>query len=406
MYLKIILLTVAIGAILKILADRFEKLKPHSWWVGLVGAMATAIVCIVAFWQPEVEPLTQNAFEKTSDSLQTELMCRFDSLEARLRSPSTSEKPDSTYRAQTRALSECLDSIAQTALEKGMVAIGLEKYDEALTHLDYALAAAGEDLTRRGEVFYYMGLTYTYQGKSTLAINCYDSCTIYRPHTPEAWNNRGYVLNKLERHNEAIASCDSALAYNPTLNEAWINRGNALHELGRIKEAIASFESALSNKPDMLVAWFNRGNELAVLGLVEEAIASYDSALAYSPGEPEVWDGRGVALGKLGRYEGAIASFDSALNYKHDYHEAWYNRGIALDRLVRHDEAIASYDSALIYKPDKHQAWYNRAITLARLNRFEEALSSCDSSLKYDPNDSSTVELRQLIMELMRLMNE
>lgn len=43
---------------------------------------------------------------------------------------------------------------------------------------------------------------------------------------------------------------------------------------------------------------------------------------------------------------------------------------------------------------------------LALINRFEKALSSCDSSLKYDPGDSTTVELRSLIIEDMELMNQ
>jgi predicted O-linked N-acetylglucosamine transferase (SPINDLY family) len=66
--------------------------------------------------------------------------------------------------------------------------------------------------------------------------------------------NRGNVLGKLGRLDDAVACYRKALASSPNFATAHNNLGLELQKLGRLKEAIASFRKALTIKPDLAEA--------------------------------------------------------------------------------------------------------------------------------------------------------
>lgn len=317
-FIAILLLTTAMAGLVKVLSERITLLKHWGWPLGVLIQVIGVLVACFGFW-PTDKPATPADVDTIItiklDSLGNEMSCKMDSLSALIRSLSGQTEPDSTLLAQAREQAECLEGIVQTALDKGIVAIGLERYDEALTLLALALTASGENVKQRYEVFFYMGVIRSHQGEYTYALDCYDSCTTYDPTSHASWYNRGWALARLKRYDEAIASFDSALIHKPDKREAWINRGWALDRLGRHDEAIASYDSALLYKPDKHAAWYNRGWELDELERYDEAIASYDSALAYKPDKAEAWQNRAVSLAHLNRFDEALSSCDSALKY-------------------------------------------------------------------------------------------
>ena len=99
-----------------------------------------------------------------------------------------------------------------------------------------------------------------------------------------ALNNKGTILVKLDRYEEAIASFDKEIHCKPKdIHLAWFNRGNSLDELDRYEEAIKSYDEAIHCKPDYHLAWFNRGLSLYQLGKHEESKESYKKALELDP---------------------------------------------------------------------------------------------------------------------------
>jgi len=124
--------------------------------------------------------------------------------------------------------------------------------------------------------------------------------------------NRGNVLEKLGRNEEALAAYDKALAIDPNDADAHNNRGVVLETLGRNEEALASFDKALAIDPKYAFAHYNRGNVLEKLGRDQEALAAYDKALAIDPNNASAHNNRGVVLGTLGRWTEAKAAFEVA----------------------------------------------------------------------------------------------
>ena len=111
-------------------------------------------------------------------------------------------------------------------------------------------------------------------------------------------NNKGFALNELGRHGEAIRCCDRALEIDPESAIAWHNKGVALRNLGRHGEAIQCYDRALEIDPKNGSAWNNKGVVLGNLGRYGEAIQCYDRALEIDPEVANAKNNRDIALRK------------------------------------------------------------------------------------------------------------
>jgi Uma2 family endonuclease/Flp pilus assembly protein TadD len=177
----------------------------------------------------------------------------------------------------------------------------------------------------------------------------------------------------------------------PDKDDAFYNRGNLLFKLGRYEEAIDSYDKPLAIKPDFYEAWYNRSIALWTLERYEEAIASYDKALEIEPDDYWAWFNRGSVLLKLGRYEEAIASYDKGLEINSDFPIAWYLRGrVLFYNLERYAEAINSFDKALKIKLNNPAAWADRGLALYYLRQYEEGIASFNKAIEFTQNDDKT----------------
>lgn len=201
----------------------------------------------------------------------------------------------------------------------------------------------------------------------------------------QAWHNRGVILTRLERFQDAAAAFERALAIAPNA-ESWDGHGSALHLQKRLEEALRSFDNALKLAPQFVAALCHRGGVLADLRRYGEAVQAFEAALARSPDLFEAWSNRGSAFYEMERMAEALESYDRALALRPRHAPDWINRGKALEVLERVDEAIASYDRALSIAPENAEAWYARSLTLRTMHRFEEALANVDKALAIDPH--------------------
>ncbi len=97
--------------------------------------------------------------------------------------------------------------------------------------------------------------------------------------------NRGIVLNRAGRLDDALADFNAALEKDPTLGEAWLNRGNTQYLRGRYDLAIADYEKSLeTNISKPWVAWYNIGLAREALKDARGARTAYERALAINPG--------------------------------------------------------------------------------------------------------------------------
>ena len=78
---------------------------------------------------------------------------------------------------------------------------------------------------------------------------------------------------------EALACYNWGLRLNGQLVRGWNNKGNLLIRLGRAEDAIWCFEQALTINPGFAMAWNGKGAALASLGKPHEALPCFERAL-------------------------------------------------------------------------------------------------------------------------------
>jgi tetratricopeptide (TPR) repeat protein len=196
----------------------------------------------------------------------------------------------------------------------------------------------------------------------------------------------GSELQKLGRHEEALASYDKAIALDPASADACNDRGTVLQYLQRYSEALASHDRAAELRPDDASAYYNQGTALLNLGRHEEALARYDQAISLDPHYADAHMNRGLALQRLQRYEESLSNYDTAISLNPGWADAYNDRGAALQKLQRHDEALASYDKAAAFKPGGADACFNQGNALLALQRCAEALTHYDRAISLAPH--------------------
>ncbi|MCX6828616.1 MAG: hypothetical protein NT002_04970 [candidate division Zixibacteria bacterium] len=201
----------------------------------------------------------------------------------------------------------CLARTAASAYEKGLVAIGIGDYEEAIVHFGYALALSRSDSMKTAQIFLYKGIAELEICPNPLKrINF-----IY-------FGEHSQSQELISCYERALQNIDSSISYHHYLGGAWAVRAFALLNMNRFRQAIQNIDSAMSFGEDDYYVWYIRG----------------------------------YLYGINGNYEASIASFDSSIIRRHNNTETWLVRGLIHSRYHQYDLALASCDSASVFDPN------------------------------------------------------
>ncbi len=167
------------------------------------------------------------------------------------------------------------------------------------------------------------------------ALKLYDQALELDPENPVIWNNKGTVLVREGKYEDALDAYDSALELNSEYPEAMIGKGSALNRLNRSAEAVGLFEMAI----------------------------------ALDTSNAKAWNNKGVALARLGRYDDAINSFDKAIEIDPEYEDAFFSRGRLFYTHQHYQEALQSLNRALELNPNDTSASDLKVLAEKALNQ-------------------------------------
>jgi len=80
---------------------------------------------------------------------------------------------------------------------------------------------------------------------------------------------------------------------------AWYNKGILLFKMSRYQDARNSFAQATDIDPEFAEAWYNKGIALMNLGKYLEAIRAFDKAIAINPNDRDARQQRDLAQEKI-----------------------------------------------------------------------------------------------------------
>ncbi len=116
-----------------------------------------------------------------------------------------------------------------------------------------------------------------------LAVQLYQDILARQPGHVEALSNQGLALQKMQRHEEALACLVQAVRLRPAHANSHLNLGLTYHSLGRREEARAAYMQVLAIEPGHLQARFNLAKWWQDDFDFEEASRGYQATLALEP---------------------------------------------------------------------------------------------------------------------------
>ena len=189
-------------------------------------------------------------------------------------------------------------------LPTGQQELAEEAYDRAINKL-----CSG--------VYYSQGLLLSKAGGLSEAHSCYERAIELEPNDPKLYYELGRNLNINDRvfAKEAVKAFDEALRIKPDYAEAYNNKGYALNNLERYEEALAAYDKAIKLKPDAQHALNNKKETLQAIAR-QASDKDFEILLKNTPLSPVA---RKVAEQKIARLKGSQGSNDGDRSYAEKY---------------------------------------------------------------------------------------
>jgi len=162
------------------------------------------------------------------------------------------------------------------------------KLDNAITYTDFETARqlAQEGLSSAqsqellGEIMYFKAQREIINENYEEAINCLDLAIKYNPCDGAAYNDRALCIIELGgNERQSLADFDKGIKVEPDYATVYHNKGWYLNKLRHHQEAILYFEKTLELEPDRAVTYENLADTYLNLGAKQKAITAFRKAL-------------------------------------------------------------------------------------------------------------------------------
>jgi tetratricopeptide (TPR) repeat protein len=162
------------------------------------------------------------------------------------------------------------------------------KLDDAITYADREtaeqLAQEGLDSAHRqellGEIMYFRAQREIINENYEEAINCLDLAIKYNPCDGAAYNDRALcTIESGGNQRRSLADFDKGIEVEPDYASVYHNKGWYLNKLGLHQEAIPYFEKTLELEPGRAVTYENLADTYLNLGEKQQAVKAFRKAL-------------------------------------------------------------------------------------------------------------------------------
>jgi tetratricopeptide (TPR) repeat protein len=194
----------------------------------------------------------------------------------------------------------------------------------------------------RSILLFNLGQVYALTGANDQALDCFSKTIAIDPNYSEYYNDRGSLLLKMDRLEEAEADYLRAIELSPPYLEVFTNLGQCYRRMGNLQAAIRYYSRALDLEPKQVLALLGRGKAHEEAAEREAAIEDYSAALTVDPTLWEALGSRGVLHYEAGRLQDSLADFDAAIALKPDQAELHENRAVVLADIEKLDTELVA----------------------------------------------------------------
>jgi protein O-mannosyl-transferase len=207
-----------------------------------------------------------------------------------------------------------------------------------------------------GLIGIFIGIAHSYGQLWGNELALYNHSITHYPAAFYAYRNRGILLQKQRKFDQAMRDFNQAINLKPNFARAYFNRGSLYHKMNRPEPAIADFNHAIKLDARYAPSYNNRAITLWQMGGRSQALEDMNRYLALSPQDAEAYYNRGLMFLEMKMYELAIKDFNRFIKLKNDTDRGYYYRGLAYLKKGVQEKAIADFQQALQIDPNNQRA--------------------------------------------------
>lgn len=231
---------------------------------------------------------------------------------------------------------------------------------------------------------------YLSKGDTTKALEDINRAIQLNSKDANMYFERGKIMARLQKHEEAEADFSLALGLQPNAIDALIARSIEKRLLKKYESAFRDIFQAASLDSTNPKIFNSFGNLFLEVKDYTQAIASYSKSILLQPNFADPYNNRSFAKILNKDYQGAIADCYTALNLmgKKPSPIVFNNLGHAHRELDHLDSAFYYFDKAIAAKNNFSQAYFERGIAKQKINDLTGACKDWKSASVYGYNDT------------------
>jgi tetratricopeptide (TPR) repeat protein len=181
----------------------------------------------------------------------------------------------------------------------------------------------------------------------------------------DAYTNRGFARDDLNRPDEALADFDKAIALSRTYAKRYAypynGRGVVFWQQKNYDRALQEFDKAIKIDKKYVDPIVNKAQVLADKKDFTGSMQLFDKALKLNPKSAVTYYNRGTVQDLQRKRDAAIADYAQAIKYDSKYTKAYNNRAALYSEKEDYDKSIADFDAAIRLEPENGSLYHNRA---------------------------------------------
>lgn len=208
------------------------------------------------------------------------------------------------------------------------------------------------------------------------------------PYCEIAWHQLGKQYKNQKELKKALAAFDFAIISDDRFVGAYIEKGKILEKLGRYEDAIENYIITLELEDPTSFALLHIGTCFEKLKNVKEALSYYKKAVHEDPLLDKGW----IAITKfyIGQknYEKALYYINKAIDIDTENVEYWKHYAHLNLRLKNYEEAEIGYRKTLELGSCELDVWLNRVDVLLLIGESDAAVITLEQALEMYPESS------------------
>lgn len=271
----------------------------------------------------------------------------------------------------------------------GMEYLFLEDFENAKTNFMKCLEADEEDYSALYNVMYCFDFLEQKDG----AIEYLNSFIDRNPYSEVGWHQLGKQYYDAKDYKKALTAFDFAIISDDTFIGAYLEKGKVLEKLGRYNEAIENYVITMDLDDPTSFAYLRIGKCYQKLGLDDLALKYYRQTVHEDPLLDKGWIAITDYFYKKKNYQKALYYINKAINIDAENVLYWKRYARINKKLQFLEEAEKGYRRSLELGNYELETWIIRCDILIDLGEFEAAIQNLLQATEFYP-ESAEVEYR------------